>query len=37
MKVLLDANMSDRRLAARLRARGHDPILAPDVGIRFTC
>ena len=33
MKVLLDENMSDPRLAARLRARGHDPILAPDVGL----
>jgi predicted nuclease of predicted toxin-antitoxin system len=33
MKVLLDENMSDPRLAARLRARGHDPILASDVGL----
>ncbi len=32
MRVLLDENMSDPRLAARLRAQGHDPILAPDVG-----
>ena len=31
MKVLLDENMSDPRLAARLRAQRHDPILAPDV------
>jgi hypothetical protein len=33
MKVLLDENMSDPRLAARLRALGHDPILAHDVGL----
>jgi predicted nuclease of predicted toxin-antitoxin system len=33
MTVLLDENMSDPRLAARLRAQGHDPILAPDVGL----
>jgi predicted nuclease of predicted toxin-antitoxin system len=33
MKLLLDENMSDPRLAARLRALGHDPILAPDVGL----
>jgi predicted nuclease of predicted toxin-antitoxin system len=33
MRVLLDENMSDPRLAGRLRARGHDPIVAPDVGL----
>jgi predicted nuclease of predicted toxin-antitoxin system len=33
VKLLLDENMSDPRLAARLRARGHDPILASDVGL----
>ena len=33
MKLLLDENMSDRRLAARLRAQGHDPVLATDVGL----
>ena len=33
MKVWLDENMSDPRLAARLRAGGHDPILAPDAGL----
>ncbi len=33
MRVLFDENMSDPRLAARLRAQGHDPILAPDVGL----
>ena len=31
--MLFDENMSDPRLAARHRARGHDPILAPDVGL----
>jgi predicted nuclease of predicted toxin-antitoxin system len=30
MKFLLDENMSDRRLAARLRAHGHDPTLAAE-------
>jgi predicted nuclease of predicted toxin-antitoxin system len=33
MKLLLDENMSDRRLAARLRALGHDPTLAADAGL----
>jgi predicted nuclease of predicted toxin-antitoxin system len=33
MKLLLDENMSDRRLAARLRAQGHDPVLATEVGL----
>jgi predicted nuclease of predicted toxin-antitoxin system len=33
MKLLLDENMSDRRLAARLRAQGHDPNLAADAGL----
>ncbi len=33
MKLLLDENMSDRRLAARLRAHGHDPTLAADAGL----
>jgi predicted nuclease of predicted toxin-antitoxin system len=33
MRVVLDENMSDPRLAARLRARGHDPVLAPEVGL----
>ena len=31
--MLLDENMSDPRLAARLRASGHDPVLAPDAGL----
>ncbi len=33
MRLLLDENMSDPRLAARLRAQGHDPVLATDVGL----
>ena len=33
MKLLIDENMSDPRLAARLRAQGHDPVLARDVGL----
>jgi predicted nuclease of predicted toxin-antitoxin system len=33
MRFLLDENMSDRRRASRLKAQGHDPILAIDVGL----
>ena len=33
MRLLLDENMSDRRLAARLQAQGHDPVLAIEVGL----
>ena len=33
MRLLLDENISDRRLAARLRAQGHDPVLATGVGL----
>lgn len=33
MRLLLDENMNDRRLAARVRAHGHDPILSGDVGL----
>jgi predicted nuclease of predicted toxin-antitoxin system len=33
MRLLLGENMSDRRLASRLRAHGHDPVLAIDVGL----
>jgi predicted nuclease of predicted toxin-antitoxin system len=33
MRLLLDENMSHRRLASRLRAERHDPILATDVGL----
>lgn len=36
MKLLLDENISDRHLAARLRAQGHDPVLAPDAGLLST-
>ncbi len=33
MRLLLDENMSDRRLASRLKASGHDPVLAKDIGL----
>ena len=33
MRFLLDENMSDPLRASRLRAQGHDPILAGDVGL----
>jgi predicted nuclease of predicted toxin-antitoxin system len=33
MRLLLDENMSDRRLAARLLSQGHDSLLATDVGL----
>ena len=33
MRLLLDENISDRRLGARLRAQGHDPVLATGVGL----
>jgi predicted nuclease of predicted toxin-antitoxin system len=33
MKLLLDENMSDPRLAARLRAQAHNPVLAGDAGL----
>ena len=33
MRVLIDENMSSRRLAARLQAVGHDVVLASDVGL----
>ncbi len=33
MRLLLDENMSDPRLASRLRAQAHDPVLASDVGL----
>jgi predicted nuclease of predicted toxin-antitoxin system len=33
MKLLIDENMSSRRLAARLQAAGHDVVLADDVGL----
>ncbi len=33
MRFLIDENMSSPRLAARLQAQGHDPILAGDIGL----
>ena len=33
MRVLIDENMSSRRLAARLQSAGHDVLLASDVGL----
>ena len=33
MRVLIDENMSSRRLAARLRAAGHDVVLATEMGL----
>ena len=33
MRFLIDENLSSPRLGARLRAAGHEPILASDVGL----
>jgi predicted nuclease of predicted toxin-antitoxin system len=33
MRFLIDENMSSAQLASRLRAQGHDPILAGDAGL----
>ena len=33
MRLLIDENMSDPRLASRLQAQGHHPVLASDVGL----
>ncbi len=33
MRLLIDENMSSGQLASRLRAQGHDPILAVDAGL----
>jgi predicted nuclease of predicted toxin-antitoxin system len=33
MRFLIDENMSSPVLASRLRAQGHDPVLAGDVGL----
>jgi len=33
MRFLIDENLSSPRLASRLRAQGHDPVLASDVGL----
>jgi predicted nuclease of predicted toxin-antitoxin system len=34
MRFLIDENLSRPQFAARLRAQGHDPILADDAGLR---
>src|SRR5437879_4706497 len=36
MRFLIDENSSSPRLASRLRARGHDPVLAHDVRLLST-
>ena len=33
MRILVDENMSSRRLAPRLRGAGHDVVLAEEVGL----
>ena len=33
MRILVDENMSSRRLAPRLRGAGHDVVLAVEVGL----
>jgi predicted nuclease of predicted toxin-antitoxin system len=33
MRFLIDENLSSAQLASRLRAQGHDPILAADAGL----
>ncbi len=33
MRLLIDENMSNSRLASRLKTEGHDPVLAGDVGL----
>jgi predicted nuclease of predicted toxin-antitoxin system len=33
MRFLIDENLGSPRLASRLRAQGHDPILAGDAGL----
>lgn len=33
MRLLVDENMSSRRLSGRLQAAGHDVVLASDVGL----
>ena len=35
VRVLVDENMSSRRLATRLQAAGHEVVLATDVGLGF--
>ncbi len=34
MRLLVDENLCDRSLDVRLRAEGHEPILAIDVGLQ---
>jgi predicted nuclease of predicted toxin-antitoxin system len=36
MRFLIDENMSSPVLASKLRARGHDPVLAGNVGLLST-
>jgi predicted nuclease of predicted toxin-antitoxin system len=36
MRLLIDENLSSPRLASRLRAQAHDPVLAADVGLLST-
>lgn len=33
MRLLIDENLSSQRLASRLLAQGHDPVLASNVGL----
>jgi predicted nuclease of predicted toxin-antitoxin system len=33
MRLLIDENMSNRRLASMLQAQGHEPVLAGDAGL----
>ena len=33
VRIVVDENMSSRRLAVRLQAMGHDVVLATDVGL----
>jgi predicted nuclease of predicted toxin-antitoxin system len=33
MRFLVDENMNSPQIASRLRAQGHDPVLAGDVGL----
>ena len=34
MRIVIDENMSSRRLASRLNAAGHDVVLAADAGLK---
>jgi predicted nuclease of predicted toxin-antitoxin system len=33
VRILIDENMSSTRLAMRLQASGHDPVLATEIGL----